>query len=205
MNYNRIGRLVTFALTAAVLMLVTLVLIALLGERLLNVVNVIAVLMLIIVLGIVTDMVLRASFHIVLPYQRLVVFRLGRFARVVNPGIALLLPLVELGAVVDMRDREQSFAAIATTNDHILVSIDVTLGFRVVDPAKRVLGAADIDALLDDAMPVAWESIIKDKLARDIMDTQRTMEGELQTRLGEIIEYAGISIIDLQINGIKKH
>ncbi|HEX5937440.1 MAG TPA: SPFH domain-containing protein, partial [Actinomycetota bacterium] len=44
------------------------------------------------------------AIRIVPEYQRLVVFRLGRLLKVKGPGLVLLIPIVDKGVKVDLRE-----------------------------------------------------------------------------------------------------
>ncbi len=65
-----------------------------------------------------------------------IVERLGRFNRVLGPGVAILIPFVDrLKPLIDMRERVVSFPPQPViTEDNLVVSIDTVIYFQVTDP-----------------------------------------------------------------------
>jgi regulator of protease activity HflC (stomatin/prohibitin superfamily) len=82
----------------------------------------------IVIIGLIVVFVLllvRGAVRIVLEYQRLVVFRLGKLRESREPGLRFLIPFLEKGIVVDLREffleipRQDSI-----TKDNAAISID---------------------------------------------------------------------------------
>ena len=53
---------------------------------------------------VVALMILAAAIRIIPEYQRLVVFRLGRCVGAKGPGVVFLIPLIDRGVRVDLRE-----------------------------------------------------------------------------------------------------
>jgi regulator of protease activity HflC (stomatin/prohibitin superfamily) len=49
--------------------------------------------------------ILAAAIKVVKEYERIVVFRLGRFFKIAGPGLVLLIPLIDKGVKVNLKDR----------------------------------------------------------------------------------------------------
>ena len=65
-----------------------------------------------------------------------IVERLGRYSRTLNPGMRLLVPVVDkVRSKVDMREAVQSFPPQPViTSDNLVVNIDTVLYYRVDRP-----------------------------------------------------------------------
>src|SRR5258705_13159005 len=65
-----------------------------------------------------------------------VVERLGRYARTLDPGFALLIPFVDrLRPLIDLRENVVSFPPQPViTEDNLVVNIDSVIYFQVTDP-----------------------------------------------------------------------
>jgi len=57
-------------------------------------------LVLLIVLAIIANHI-----RVIPEYQRLVILRLGRVRRIAGPGLVVLVPLIDKGIVVDLREQ----------------------------------------------------------------------------------------------------
>jgi len=71
---------------------------------------------------------------IVREYQRLMVFRLGRAIGAKGPGLVLLIPFVDKGVWVDLRELYLEIPhQAAITEDNATISIDFIIFYKVVD------------------------------------------------------------------------
>ncbi|MBN1255409.1 MAG: hypothetical protein JXA50_09070 [Deltaproteobacteria bacterium] len=57
-----------------------------------------------IILFILSIIFIAASLKVVKEYERIAVFRLGRFLNIVGPGLVLLLPFVDKGEKVNLKE-----------------------------------------------------------------------------------------------------
>ncbi len=94
------------------------------------------------------------SIRIVNEYQRLVVFRLGRAIGARGPGIIFLIPFVDRGVVVDLReiffDVEPQTCI---TRDNAPLSIDFLVYMKVVNALPSVLEVEDFKGARRVAFP----------------------------------------------------
>jgi regulator of protease activity HflC (stomatin/prohibitin superfamily) len=80
------------------------------------------------------------SVRICLEYERLVVFRLGRFKRTVGPGVVIIIPILESAQKVDLRivtldiPRQE-----VMTRDNIPVLANTVVYFKVERPKNAVI------------------------------------------------------------------
>lgn len=68
---------------------------------------------------------LASAIRIVQEYERLVVFRLGRCVGVRGPGLVILVPFIERGVKVDLREQVREIPhQRSITNDNAPIDID---------------------------------------------------------------------------------
>src|SRR3990172_8176305 len=90
--------------------------------------------------------VLAMAIRIVPEYQRLVVFRLGRVIGALGPGLVLLIPFVDRGVRVDLRERFFDVPPqTCITEDNASVSIDFLVYMKIVDALPSVLNVVDFE------------------------------------------------------------
>src|SRR5690606_34752267 len=83
---------------------------------------------------------LARAIRIIPEYQRIVVFRLGRVLGAKGPGLVLLIPIVDRGVVVDLRERFFDVQPQTTiTADNAYLSIDFLVYSKIVDALLSVL------------------------------------------------------------------
>src|SRR5512143_1400816 len=78
---------------------------------------------------------LSTALKIVPEYQRLVVFRLGRCIGERGPGLVILIPFIDRGVRVDLREQVREIPAqTSITSDNAPISIDFLWYYKVFDP-----------------------------------------------------------------------
>ena len=73
-------------------------------------------------------------------YERLVIFRLGRYSGIKGPGITIIIPVIDKAMTIDLRVVTidvQKQAVI--TKDNVTVAVDAILYYRVVEPDRAVI------------------------------------------------------------------
>ncbi len=77
------------------------------------------------------------SLRIIRPYQRGLIERLGRYNRTCQPGLNIILPIVEQMEKVDMREKVIDVPAQSIiTKDNVMVEVDAIIYCQVTDPFR---------------------------------------------------------------------
>lgn len=128
-------------------------------------------------------LVLAGGFKICLEYERLVIFRLGRYSRTIGPGIIYIIPFLEKGRKVDLRIITQDIPRQEVmTVDNIPVLANAVVYFKVEHPEDSVIKIENFvyavrqytQAALRDVMgTMNLDEILqnRDKIALDIKET----------------------------------
>jgi regulator of protease activity HflC (stomatin/prohibitin superfamily) len=88
----------------------------------------------------VVGIALARTFKVVKEYERGVKFMLGQFVKVMEPGLGMVIPLIQSWERVDLRvkavdvPRQESI-----TQDNETVEIDAVISYRVRDAKKAIL------------------------------------------------------------------
>ncbi len=78
-----------------------------------------------------------ASIRIVRPFERGLVERLGRFQRVLEPGLNIIFPLIDTVTKIDMREVVLDVPAqLVITKDNVGVEVDAVIYAQVTDPVR---------------------------------------------------------------------
>ncbi len=95
-------------------------------------------------IAVVVIILLSAAIKVVREYERVGVFRLGRFVGLRGPGLVLIIPFIETVRKVDLRivtmDVPQQECI---TVDNVTVRVDAVAYFRVVNAADAILKVLD--------------------------------------------------------------
>src|SRR5882724_2789281 len=89
---------------------------------------------------ILVALLIMASIKILREYERAVVFFLGRFQRVMGPGLIIVIPVVQQLVRVDLRTRVFDVPPQdVITRDNVSVKVNAVLYYRVIDPEKAII------------------------------------------------------------------
>ena len=81
-----------------------------------------------------------SGIRVILEYERIVVFRLGRYRRTMGPGIVYVLPIIESARKVDLRIITQDIPRQEViTRDNIPVLANTVVYFKVERPEDAVI------------------------------------------------------------------
>lgn len=97
------------------------------------------------IVAIVVIVLLLSGLRIAQEYQRGVVFRLGRYAGLREPGLFWIIPLaIERAVIIDIRTRTVSAEQQETiTRDSVTIRVNAVLWYRIVDAAKSVIAVSN--------------------------------------------------------------
>jgi membrane protease subunit HflK len=118
--------------------------------------------------------VLMTSYAVIGPGQVGVVQRFGAYARTIDPGFHLKLPLpVEtVQPVATSRVRAISDQIRMLTRDEDIVSVDFNVQYQVTDPQKYLFNTRDPDGTLNEAAQAAASTVIGAQQMDDILTSQ---------------------------------
>ena len=87
-----------------------------------------------------------SAIRVVPEYQRLVVFRLGRYLGTRGPGLVLLIPALDRGIKVDLREQERSLPGQSIlTGDKYPVTVETRWSYKITDPMASVLEVGNFE------------------------------------------------------------
>jgi regulator of protease activity HflC (stomatin/prohibitin superfamily) len=118
-------------------------------------------------------------------YERLVVFRLGRYSGIKGPGLTIIIPVIDRAINMDLRVVTidvQKQAVI--TKDNVTVDVDAVLYYRVVDPDRAVIQVENFRV----ATSLLAQTTLRDVLGQIELDDLLAKREELNVKLQEILD-----------------
>ena len=110
---------------------------------------------------IVGVMILVLGLRIVQQYETSIVFRLGRYNRTLQPGLNLIIPLLEWAQAVDMRVLTMEIPKQQViTKDNVPVSINGVVFFKVADAQVAVIKVQDYRYAISQYAQAALRDVI---------------------------------------------
>jgi regulator of protease activity HflC (stomatin/prohibitin superfamily) len=144
-----------------------------------------------------------SAIRIVPEYQRLVVFRLGRCIGSKGPGIVFLVPVIDRGVNVDLREQVREIPhQTSITKDNAAISVDFIWYHKVVDPTESVLQVGNFEAAAQGMATTTLRAVIGGIPLDDVLSERETINNLLRTRLDEVTERWGVKVTNVEIREI---
>jgi regulator of protease activity HflC (stomatin/prohibitin superfamily) len=148
-------------------------------------------------------MVLFYSLRIVAEYERLVVFRLGRALGAKGPGLVILIPFVDRGITVDLREIFFDVEPQTTiTKDNAPLSIDFLVYMKVINAVSSVLEVEDFRGASRGIAMTTLRALVGDMLLDDVLARRDQLNDMLQGKLDDVTNRWGIKVTAVEIREI---
>ena len=136
-------------------------------------------------------------------YTRLVVFRLGRCVGAKGPGIVILIPIVDRGITVDLREQVREVPhQTSITKDNAPISIDFLWYFKVLNPMDSVLQVGSFEAAALGMSTTTLRAVIGGIMLDEVLSEREHINNMLRTRLDEVTERWGVKVTNVEIREI---
>jgi regulator of protease activity HflC (stomatin/prohibitin superfamily) len=148
-------------------------------------------------------LILPQALRIVREYQRLMVFRLGRAIGAKGPGLVFLIPFIDKGVMVDLRELYLEIPhQSAITEDNASISIDFIVFYRVVDAVMSVIEVGNFAGAAQNIAATTLRSVVGDMSLDDVLAKREQMNEILRTKLDEVTERWGVKVTNVEIREI---
>jgi regulator of protease activity HflC (stomatin/prohibitin superfamily) len=140
---------------------------------------------------------------IVREYQRLMVFRLGKALGAKGPGLVLLIPFVDKGVWVDLRELYLEIPhQTAITEDNATISIDFIVFYRVIDAAMSVIEVGNFAGAAQNIASTTLRSVVGDMVLDEVLAKREAMNELLRVKLDEVTERWGVKVTNVEIREV---
>jgi len=142
-----------------------------------------------------------SGLKIVNEYERGVLFFLGRFIKVMKPGLKIVLPIIMSWKRVDMRvkavdvpDQE------AMTKDNISTKINAVIYYKVVDAQKTILEVEQYKYATSQLAQTTMRNVVGEVELDELLSQRDKVSGKIKTIVDEATDPWGIKVnaVDLK-------
>ena len=143
------------------------------------------------------------AIRIVREYQRLMVFRLGRALGAKGPGLVILIPFVDKGVLVDLRELYLEIPhQTAITEDNASISIDFIVFYRVIDAVMSIIEVGNFAGAAQNIASTTLRSVVGDMALDEVLAKREQMNEILRVKLDEVTERWGVKVTNVEIREI---
>lgn len=142
--------------------------------------------------------------RIVNQYERGVVLTLGKFSRILNPGLNVVIPYVQTITKVDVRTIPIDVPKQEViTKDNVTVNVDAVVYFRVINAEKAILETSDYSYATSNFAQAA----LRDVTGNFELDELLSKRDEISSQIKQIVDAQtdrwGIDIESVKLQNIE--
>lgn len=152
----------------------------------------------------VIALVVSSSVHIALNWEKIVVLRFGKVARIAGPGLYFTIPVIEHGTIrVDQRTMATPFYAERTlTADLVPITVDAVLFWVVWDAEKACTEAEDYFAAVSFLAQTSLREAVGRKTVAEVATSRDELDVEIKNDIEKLATNWGVDIIDVKVRNI---
>src|SRR5215204_1424253 len=149
--------------------------------------------------------VLVRTVRIVPQQTALIIERLGRYSRTLEPGLHLLVPFVDVvRANIDLREQVVSFPPQPViTSDNLVVSIDTVIYYQVIDPKSAVYEIANFIQGIEQLTVTTLRNVIGSLDLEQTLTSRDEINGQLRGVLDEATGKWGIRVNRVELKSVE--
>ncbi|MBN2625803.1 MAG: slipin family protein [Spirochaetales bacterium] len=147
---------------------------------------------------------LSCAVQLVYQWDKVVILRMGKFHRIIGPGLHLILPLIDrTAALIDTRIRVTDFTAEKSlTLDTVPVHVDALCFWMIWDAQKAILEVEDYR----EAVALSAQTALRDAIGRhdlaSLLSKREEMGREIQQALDDKTNPWGITILSVEFTDV---
>ncbi|MGA2676448.1 MAG: slipin family protein [Methanobacterium sp.] len=155
-------------------------------------------------IGIIILIILGLSIRIVNQYERGVVFRLGKVIGIKEPGLRLIIPLVDRMVKPSLRIVTMPIPAQKIiTQDNVTIDVAAVAYFKVVDAYKAVVEIENYNRAVNQIAQTTLRSVVGKYALDEILSETQKLNQSMQEIIDTHSEPWGIKVTTVEIKDIK--
>ena len=165
--------------------------------------NIILLVVLALVVIFVISVVVR-TIRIVPQASAIIIERLGRYSRTLEPGLHFLVPFIDRPrATVDLREQVVSFPPQPViTSDNLVVNIDTVIYFQITDPKSATYEIANPVNAIDLLTVTTLRNVIGGMTLEQTLTSRETINDQLRGNLDEATGKWGIRVHRVELKSV---
>ena len=147
--------------------------------------------------------VLMFAVRIVQQYETSIVFTLGRFSRTLNPGLNVIIPIIERTTTVDMRVLTRDIPKQQViTKDNVPVTINGVVYFKVVDASTAIIKVQDYNYAIGQFSQAALRDVVGGMTFDDLLAERQIIGEEIEKIVKKESTTWGLEVVSIKIQDV---
>lgn len=148
--------------------------------------------------------VLLTGIRIVKQYERGIILTLGKYTGVRNPGLNIIIPIVQTIRLVDVRSTPVDVPKQEViTKDNVTVGVDAVVYFRAIDPAKAVLETTNYTYATAQFAQAALRDVVGNVELDDLLSKREDVSQQIKAIVDSETDKWGIDVENVKLQNIE--
>ncbi|MGA2141423.1 MAG: slipin family protein [Brevinematales bacterium] len=140
---------------------------------------------------------------IVTEYERLVVFRLGKFYKVKGPGLVIIIPGIDRPVKVGLRTVTLDVPPQdVITKDNVSISVNAVVYFRIIHPEKAIIEVEDFMFATSQISQTTLRSVLGQSELDDLLAQREKINSRLQEIIDQATDPWGIKVSNVEVKDV---
>ncbi len=157
-----------------------------------------------IVIAIIIFFILINGIRIVNQYERGIILTLGKYTGTRNPGLNIIIPVVQTLRKVDIRSTPVDVPKQEViTKDNVTIGVDAVVYFRAVDPAKAVLETTNYAYATSQFAQAALRDVVGNVELDELLGKREEISQQIKNIVDAETDKWGIDVENVKIQNIE--
>ena len=153
--------------------------------------------------GLVLGLFLRAGVKVVAQWERMLILRLGKFHAIADPGLRLIIPVIDSPMFVDMRVQTVDISKQqAITQDNVPVLVNGVIFFRVNDPEAAALKVLNYWQAITRLAQATLRDVVGKLSLDELLSHQERLESEIAQNVEVQSKAWGLHVQNIKLEDI---
>lgn len=159
---------------------------------------------LVVFLLIILFFVLITGIRIINQYERGIVLTLGKYTSTRNPGLNIIIPIIQTMRKVDIRSTPVDVPKQEViTKDNVTIGVDAVVYFRAVDPAKAVLETTNYAYATSQFAQAALRDVVGNVELDELLGKREEISQQIKNIVDAETDKWGIDVENVKIQNIE--
>ena len=153
---------------------------------------------------IIVVIVLLCSIRQVQEYERGILFQLGKYKKILNPGWNIVLPIIQSYQKVDIRTKavdvpEQD----AITKDNVTIRINAVIYYKVFDASKAIIAVENFQYAVSQLAQTTMRNVVGTVSLDELLTQRDKLSQEICKIIDEATDPWGIKVENVELKDVK--
>lgn len=155
-------------------------------------------------LMIIIIVIVATGTKIVLPYQKGLIERLGKYQRTADSGLTIIIPIIENITKIDMREQVVDVPPQdVITKDNVVVQVDAVVYYEITDPVKVKYNITNFYLAATKLAQTNLRNLVGDLALDESLTSRETINSTLRQVLDDATDKWGARVTRVELQRIE--